>query len=64
MTNKILLSLSFRLKFMKLAEGSFHKFHEMTTRVNSSTYKNSNNNKIENKQIKKVENVNQQTILG
>ena len=37
MINMILHSWSFYMKFMKLAEGSFHKFHiKMTTRLRSS----------------------------
>ena len=35
--NRILHSWSFYMKFMKLAEGSFHKSYGMTTGVRSST---------------------------
>ena len=39
MISRILRSWSFLMKFMKLAEGSFHNFlYEMTTRVRSSIY--------------------------
>ena len=39
MINRILHSWSFHVKFMKLAEGSFHKFHnEMIFRVRSDMY--------------------------
>ena len=38
MINRILDSWSFHMKFKKVAEGLFYKFHEMTTHVRSSIF--------------------------
>ena len=47
MINRILHSLSFHMEFMKLAEGSFHKFHiKMTTRVRSFILEMYNTKKV------------------